>query len=103
MNGTFSSPLMIFIGLNSNLKQIGFADFNIDQYLDIGAMPTRSLHIYTFLSDTRRDFQLIHRIQYLLFDMSVGDYDKSNQPDIIVLVHEWRNTGYILHLSLIHI
>ena len=66
MNGTFSSPLMIFIGLNSNLKQIGFADFNIDQYLDIGAMPTRSLHIYTFLSDTRRDFQLIHRIQYFI-------------------------------------
>ncbi|CAF1391349.1 unnamed protein product [Adineta ricciae] len=94
-DGTFASPLKLFMCLTSDANQLAISDFDNDGYLDIAAMNTRSLHIHVFLRNTDGSFQsekaLYTAFDTFQFNMITGYFDNDHQADIVYL-HSWENT-----------
>ncbi|CAF0970044.1 unnamed protein product [Adineta ricciae] len=97
-DGTFSPPLVLYIGINSNAHQLSVADINNDAYLDLIVMDGSTNLIHAFFGNNDRSFQL-HKWFFVFVNpgktaMIVADFRGDFQSDI-TLAHSWTNTAFI--------
>ncbi|CAF1086280.1 unnamed protein product [Adineta ricciae] len=97
-DGTFSLPLVLYIGINSNAHQLSVADINNDAYLDLIAMDGLTNLIHAFFGNNDTSFQL-HKWFFVFVNtgktaMIVADFRGDSQSDII-LAQSWTNTAFI--------
>ncbi|CAF1154473.1 unnamed protein product [Adineta ricciae] len=87
-NGTFSSPSVLLIGINSVASQLAVADLDNDNYLDLIVMDTATFSIHVFFGNKDGSFQLHKRLfvstTTYKTTMIVADFDGDLQSDIIL-------------------
>ncbi|CAF1530902.1 unnamed protein product [Adineta steineri] len=100
-NTTFSSEIILSVGVKCDLRGLVVSDVNNDNYFDIVVYNHQSLHIYVFFGKGNEAFQppkwLFTTSNVGSAKIVIGDFNNDDQSDIGFIYINWKDLVYMIY------